>query len=228
VGEPIWPGRSPDEIREATRHEALMNLAWPDGEIDLLCLYDAVNLDGSVLADAECTHPAVIRDRRPQASPAYAGPAVPPACERPLVDPPSGALTVSFDLQDLGGLRDTVGAEAAKAGLSRARASEFVIAVNELTSNTVKHARSRGTLRLWRGEREIICEVADPGHIEDPLAGRRRRLTGEGGLGLWIVNQLCDLVELRTGAGGTTVRVHTSAAPAPDASGAAVGTGIAA
>ncbi|MGH2884858.1 MAG: MEDS domain-containing protein, partial [Solirubrobacteraceae bacterium] len=29
VGEPIWSGRSPEEIREAARHEALINLAWP-------------------------------------------------------------------------------------------------------------------------------------------------------------------------------------------------------
>ncbi len=28
VGEPIWPGRSAAEICEATRHEALLNLAF--------------------------------------------------------------------------------------------------------------------------------------------------------------------------------------------------------
>ncbi len=30
VGEAIWPGRTFEEVCEATRHEALINLAWPD------------------------------------------------------------------------------------------------------------------------------------------------------------------------------------------------------
>jgi hypothetical protein len=29
-----------------------------------------------------------------------------------------------------------------------------------------------------------------------------------GGFGLWMVNQLCDLVEVRTGEAGSTVRAH--------------------
>ena len=33
-----------------------------------------------------------------------------------------------------------------------------------------------------------------------PTAGR--------GNGLWVVNQLCDLAELRTGSTGTTIRLH--------------------
>src|SRR5437879_10711221 len=37
VGEPIWAGRSHEEIREATRHEALINLAWPGAHIRVLC-----------------------------------------------------------------------------------------------------------------------------------------------------------------------------------------------
>ena len=41
------------------------------------------------------------------------------------------------------------------------------------------------------------------------LAGRRRPIPDAGrGHGLWVVNQLCDLVELRTGSTGTTVRLH--------------------
>ncbi|MGE5617378.1 MAG: MEDS domain-containing protein [Candidatus Woesearchaeota archaeon] len=33
IGEPIWPGRSAEEEQEATRHEALINLAWPGAPI---------------------------------------------------------------------------------------------------------------------------------------------------------------------------------------------------
>ena len=57
----------------------------------------------------------------------------------------------------------------------------------------------------------MICQVEDHGHIHDPLAGRRApALDAEGGVGLWTVNQLCDLVEVRTNNGGTTIRVHTT------------------
>src|SRR5205085_1214785 len=44
VGEPIWPGRSPAEICEAARHEALLNLAFAPAEATILCPYDASGL----------------------------------------------------------------------------------------------------------------------------------------------------------------------------------------
>jgi hypothetical protein len=55
----------------------------------------------------------------------------------------------------------------------------------------------------------VICQVSDSGCITDPLVGLRRPL-GPGGMGLWVVNQVCDLVELRTGKRGTTIRMHMS------------------
>jgi Histidine kinase-like ATPase domain len=61
----------------------------------------------------------------------------------------------------------------------------------------------------------VIFQVEDSGHIADPLAGRRLQATGVGGLGLWMVNQLCDLVEVRTSAAGTKVRTHTRCGSAP-------------
>jgi anti-sigma regulatory factor (Ser/Thr protein kinase) len=36
-----------------------------------------------------------------------------------------------------------------------------------------------------------------------------------GGRGLWIVNQLCDLVQIRSAPSGTVVRVHTHARRPP-------------
>ena len=47
------------------------------------------------------------------------------------------------------------------------------------------------------------------GDIDEPLAGRKRpSSTQEGGHGLWLANQLSDLVQLRTFATGSVVRVH--------------------
>jgi anti-sigma regulatory factor (Ser/Thr protein kinase) len=208
VGEPIWPGRSPEEIREATRNEALINLAWPAGEVLALCPYDAAGLDREVLTNAEHTHQGLVRQGRPETSAAYGGAVPPPACDTPLTDPPPESLSIPFEAEDLGRVRSLVAEQAARAGLRRERVAELVLAVNELTTNSIRHAGSSGLLRVWREPGKLVCQVEDGGRIDDPLAGRKRGLAGIGGLGLWMVNQLCDLVEVRTGQAGSTVRVH--------------------
>jgi hypothetical protein len=45
--------------------------------------------------------------------------------------------------------------------------------------------------------------------IQAPMAGRERpAVDRDGGRGLWMANQLCDLVQLRTFATGAVVRLH--------------------
>ena len=210
VGEPIWPGRSPAEVREATRHEALVNRAWPDAEVRVLCPYDVERLDDEVLLDAEHTHPGVVREGRLAVSSAYGGGETPAGCDAPLPGPPADAVAEDFEIADLRRLRSWVAEHAAASGLDRDRVEGVVTAVNELTSNTIRHAAPHGTLRFWTAPGEVIFEVEDAGHIADPLVGRRRQSMGAGGLGLWMVNQLCDLVEVRTGVDGTTVRAHST------------------
>jgi anti-sigma regulatory factor (Ser/Thr protein kinase) len=217
VGEPIWAGRSPEEICEATRHEALINLAWSGGVTRVLCPYDVATLDDRVLADAHHTHPGVVHDGRLAASDEYSGPTVPAGCERALPDPPAGSKAHRFELDDLRRLRAWVSDQVKAAGVDGERAGELVVAVNELTTNTVKHADTHGVLRFWKTSDELIFQVEDSGHIADPLAGRRRQALGTGGLGLWLVNQLCDLVEIRTSAAGTTIRTHSRFARSPRA-----------
>ena len=78
IGEPIWPGRTEAELHEATRHEALINLAFRGSPVTFLCAYDSTGLRGSVIADAASTHPAVVKDRQEIASARYLGPAVLP------------------------------------------------------------------------------------------------------------------------------------------------------
>jgi anti-sigma regulatory factor (Ser/Thr protein kinase) len=220
VGEPLWPGRSPEEIREATRHEALINLAWPDTDITVLCPYDAGRLDDQVLLEAELTHPCVVRSGRLESSSKYRDGAVPASCEQALPDPPSGALAREFAVDDLAPLRAWVAELADASGLDAERSADLVIAINELTTNTVRHAGPHGMLRFWTASEEVIFQVEDTGHIADPLAGRRRQLTGNGGVGLWIANQLCDLVEIRTNPAGTKIRTHLSHASAREHSSA--------
>jgi hypothetical protein len=79
-----------------------------------------------------------------------------------------------------------------------------------LAANTLAHTNEPGQLTLWATGSEVICQVHDIGEITDPLAGKLRPDPGDpgGGRGLWVVHQLCDLVEIRTGPAGTTTRVH--------------------
>jgi anti-sigma regulatory factor (Ser/Thr protein kinase) len=212
VGEPIWPGRSAQEIREATRHEALINLAWPGATIRVLCPYDAEALDPEVLADAARTHPWVINGDGGSISASYS-PTVPLTSEGPLAAPPTDAARLPFDVGELWQIRELVARTAASAGLDAARSGDLVLAANEVATNALKHAQAPCRVRTWVAPDAVVCELEDAGHITDPLAGRHApRPSVDGGLGLWLVNQLCDLVEVRTASGGTTIRLHMNRA----------------
>src|SRR6266550_630075 len=131
------------ELQEATRHEALINLAFRDSPVTVVCPYDGTGLPGSVIADAACTHPAVIKDRRETASARYLGPAVlPPRCHRALPRPPAHAEALGYR-DDLRPVRRFVASRANGAGLTPPRIPDLVIAASELAANTLRHTRRR-------------------------------------------------------------------------------------
>ena len=121
---------------------------------------------------------------------------------------PSAAMSLTFTT-DLSAVREFVRRCAQDAGLAEARVIDLVLAVSEVAANTLRHAKSVGTLEIWHDADEIVCQIKDKGIITDPLAGRRRPGTdADGGHGLWIVNQVCDLVEMRSDESGTTIKLH--------------------
>jgi anti-sigma regulatory factor (Ser/Thr protein kinase) len=110
---------------------------------------------------------------------------------------------------DLAAVRATVHRYALQAGLPEARAIDLVLAVSEVAANTVRHAKSPGSLQIWYDSDEIVCQIQDEGFIADPLAGQRTpSLEAIGGHGLWIVHRVCDEVEMRSDETGTTIRLH--------------------
>jgi anti-sigma regulatory factor (Ser/Thr protein kinase) len=110
---------------------------------------------------------------------------------------------------DLAAIRAVVQRYADLAGLPEGRAIDLTLAVSEVAANTVRHAKSPGSLQIWYDDTEIVCQIHDEGIITDPLAGRRRpSLEAQGGHGLWIVNQVCDQVELQSDDAGTTITLH--------------------
>jgi anti-sigma regulatory factor (Ser/Thr protein kinase) len=98
------------------------------------------------------------------------------------------------------------------AGLPDNRVIDFVIAVSEVVANTVRHARSPGSMEIWHRDDEIVCEIRDAGVITDLMVGRQGPPSPKatGGLGLWLVYQVCDHVELRSDENGTVIRLHMS------------------
>jgi anti-sigma regulatory factor (Ser/Thr protein kinase) len=141
----------------------------------------------------------------------------PPSRSVPLPSPTSDAMYHTYR-SDLSQVRALVLKQAKEAGLAEGRANDLVLAVSEVAANTLRHTRSSGTLAIWHDEDEVVCEIHDEGTIADPLVGRRRPARdANGGHGLWIVRQVCDLVELTSDASGTTVRMHMSLrAPGPE------------
>jgi anti-sigma regulatory factor (Ser/Thr protein kinase) len=211
IGEPIWSGRSSDELVECQRHEWLINLAFANAPAwRLLCPYDTASLDDEVIVEALRSHPTVLRNGRHAASDEYqALDGRPRPFELPLPEPPSDVLELTFDGNQLAGSRQLVARCSADAGLSTARSRDLVLAVNELLTNSIRHGGGDGRLRLWQDDGRLVCEVEDRGWIGDPLAGRRRPDPDQpGGRGLWMANQLCDLVQLRSAAHRTIVRLH--------------------
>jgi anti-sigma regulatory factor (Ser/Thr protein kinase) len=132
---------------------------------------------------------------------------VPRECDRPLPPVPAPAPALSYR-DDLRPVRAEVTRCAQQAGLPRGRAADLTLAVSEVAANTLRHTSGGGTLHVWRAPGEIVCQIADSGTITDPLVGRRRPAPDASGQGMWVVNQVCDLVELRSGPAGTIVRMH--------------------
>ena len=208
IGEPVWAARTPAALEECRRHESLLNVAFaPRDSWSLLCPYDAGSLGDEILDKVACSHPHIHRDGRREQSfgfeaqlDAFAG-ELPPPASRPE--------QLVFGLTELGEVRHRVAAAAEAAGMDTLAVADLVTATSELAANSVMHGGGTGTLRLWHEGGRLLAEVEDRGRIEDPLVGRLRPdISQEGGRGLWLANRLCDLVQIRSGERGTTVRLH--------------------
>jgi anti-sigma regulatory factor (Ser/Thr protein kinase) len=125
-----------------------------------------------------------------------------------LPQPPADAQVLGYETS-LGQVRALVSSHSAALGMAADRIINLVIAAGEITANTLRHTSAGGTFWIWHTGDEIICQVRDQGWINDPLAGRQRHSPEDSGHGLWVVNQVCDLVEIRTSqAAGTIIRLH--------------------
>jgi anti-sigma regulatory factor (Ser/Thr protein kinase) len=208
VGEPIWAGRNPEEVAEATRHQALINLALSGFAVSVLCPYDADALPSLAIADAWRTHTEVVAGGVPAPSSQYSA-SVHDGRLWPLALPPNQMIMPETYFDDLSVVRARINWEGTAAGLSPDRVDDLVLAVNEVATNSIEHAGGHGIMSLWSDTYyAVVCEVSDSGFITDPLAGLHAPGPDLEARGLWLVNQLCDLLEIRSGGDGTRVRLH--------------------
>jgi len=211
IGEPIWPGRSDAELVECQRHEWLLNLAFAEAPAWwLMCPYDAAALDGEILEEAKVTHPYIADGAGSRESDRYRDPmSSPDPFHEQLPLPAEEPEELVFSLHDLGAVRRLVSHYASAANLENTRREDLQVAVNEVATNSVRHGGGLGTLSVWVDEDALLCEVRDTGCIDDPLVGRERPPAARpDGRGLWLMNQLCDLAQVRSQPHGTAVRLQ--------------------
>ena len=210
IGEPIYPERSAVELVECQRHEALLNVAFQDAAgFWLLCPYDSDAMPPEVIDEAKRTHPYVMNGHSEVSASYYGLDSISEPFDAPLPAPPADAAAVRFDGGSLARLRVLLREQADAAGLSLQQREDFVLAISELAANSVRHGGGEGVARVWPDDGEVVCEVVDMGRLVDPLAGRVRPEAGQpDGHGLWLVTQLCDLVQIRALPDGTAIRVH--------------------
>jgi anti-sigma regulatory factor (Ser/Thr protein kinase) len=213
IGELIGPHLHGAELVECQHHEALLNLAFPELlDLWLICPYDTTALTAAVLDEAHRNHPLVHQGGVRGKNDRYrdvASVGNPPGA--PLSEPPDSTLEVRFDAGCLTTLRALVAERAREAGLNADREADLVLSVNEIAANSIQYAGGSGTLYIWRDDDALVCEVHDKGTITDPLVGRLAPgVSPESSRGLWVVNQLCDLVQVRSSHAGTVVRLRMS------------------
>ena len=210
IGEPIWPERGAAELAECQRHESLLNVAFSGAPAwRLLCPYDTAALDPVVVEEARRSHPWISNGSRYAPSSTYRGLEASATAEVPLPPPAEAAAAIEFGAHALGAVRRFTMERATLEGLSDVEATDLVLAVNEIATNSLCHGGGGGVLRVWSEDDSVIAEVSDAGYFSQPLVGRVKPMVQrENGRGMWLANQLCNLVQLRSSPEGTVVRVH--------------------
>jgi len=114
-------------------------------------------------------------------------------------------LKQSFDGGQVGVLRHVVAVHATAAGLSEARRQDFVLAVDEILTNAVRHGGGGGIVEVWLTTDRLWFRVSDEGPGFAVALVRPPRPSQLGGRGLWIAGQITDELTITSDTTGTVV-----------------------
>ncbi len=216
VTEAVRSGRSAAAYDEIVLHEALLAEALAGSRAAVLCPVDVTACGPAVLEDVARTHSHVITDGERRASPSYDSTLAPALFDCRLPGFPPSSDRHAYRPDGLADLRRFIEAGAAGAGLPLEQVQDLVLAANEVATNSLVHAEGSGVTHLWADPAtgEVVCDLCDAGYIAQLLVGRiAPSLVSRHGWGLWMVNQVCDLVEMRSGRWGTNIRLHMRLGP---------------
>ena len=123
---------------------------------------------------------------------------------------PTDLLSRQFTLDGLVTLRHDLEDCAALHGLTGLELYRFVVAVNELTTNAVRHGGGSGQLALWRTADRLHCRVTDRGKGL-PAGHRLHRPPPDavGGRGLWLAHHNVEQLVIDSDGRGTSITVST-------------------
>ncbi|HUR03118.1 MAG TPA: ATP-binding protein [Nonomuraea sp.] len=127
-------------------------------------------------------------------------------------------LQYDFDFDTLVAVRRLVERYAERHRLTGPDLYRFVVAVNEITTNAVRHGGGGGRLSLWRAGDRLYCRVTDsgPGLARPYEHGHPPVPPGSSsGRGLWLARQWVDRLTVESDAHGTSV-ILEAAAPRPN------------
>jgi anti-sigma regulatory factor (Ser/Thr protein kinase) len=198
---------------EWQRYEAVVNDALAGWPLWGLCVFDTQRLPEPLLAAAVQTHPRLASARGHEDNPAFTEPAkylrALPVPEEPL-EATVPRLHASH-VADFATLRRALATELAGVPAEEDLLQDFLLAVDEMTSNALRHGGRPIDLRLWIGTDRVVCTIGDRGTgWDDPFAGfgpAHGEDLSRGGMGLWLARQLCDHVDITTGPDGALVRL---------------------
>jgi anti-sigma regulatory factor (Ser/Thr protein kinase) len=214
IGEPVSSSRTGAALVECQVHEELLNLAFDGGPTFwLLCPYDTSSLGPQVLEEARHSHPYLASSGQPTFPSTGYRPVSPTSTLRrhDLSPVPEHAICLSVTGTTIALARRNLQLQALSFGLGVSATDDLISAAHEVIANSVLHGGGRAGVSLWVEDGFMICEVTDRGLFDEPMAGRvQPSFHGMGGRGLWMANQLCDLVQLRSQMDGTVVRLHVA------------------
>jgi anti-sigma regulatory factor (Ser/Thr protein kinase) len=201
-------GPAADDWHMWTGYEALLNRALADRPAQVMCTYDERVLPEELVDIAWQTHPHVATNGTLQHSDHY----VEPETLLRALSPAPMALSELRELvptADPAGFREQLSIALADAGVGRAKATEMLLAAQEVYVNAQVHGGGASTLRAGTADGFFVCEISDDGPgLDDPLAGYMPPRAGSRpAAGLWVARQLVSRLELIPGSPGLTARL---------------------
>ena len=119
---------------------------------------------------------------------------------------------LTFRAADLPLVRRRTASWALRAGMPANAADDFVIAVNEIATNAVRHGSPEATLRLWVEGHAGLAEIRDEGYWPGAASASPppRRGPEHGGMGLEVARMVCDGMQINATEAGTAVLLRMS------------------